>query len=154
MFLTSAEADEIEAQVAGIESRTGVQVVTAVVGKSDTYVELPWKAFALGASVAALATVAVDTLRPQWATSNTAVVQAGIILGAGAAAALLAVFVPAFARVFLRAVRAEVEVRQYAQSMCLDGRSSPRRAAGECWCSSVSSSAGSKSLQTTACAIA
>src|SRR5206468_3641109 len=47
-------------------------------------------------------------------------VQAAIILAAGAASALLAVFVPAFARLFLRKVRAEVEVRQYAQSMFLD----------------------------------
>ena len=119
MFLTAAEADDIAKHVAGIEARTGVQIVTAVVGKSDTYVELPWKAFALGASMAALAAVTADAVRPQWATSNTALVQAGIILGAGAVAALLAVFVPSFARLFLRAVRAEVEVRQYAQSMCL-----------------------------------
>ena len=54
MFLTKAEADAIDAQVARLESRTGVQVVTAVVGKSDTYAELPWKAFALGASLAGL----------------------------------------------------------------------------------------------------
>ena len=49
MFLTKTEADAIDARVAAVESRTGVQIVTAVVGKSDTYVELPWKAFALGA---------------------------------------------------------------------------------------------------------
>jgi putative membrane protein len=120
MFLTPAEADQIEAQVAGIESRTGVHIVAAVVGKSDTYVELPWKAFALGASVAALAAVTADALRPQWATSNMAVIQAGIVLGAGAVGALLAVFVPAFARLFLRAVRAELEVRHHAKSMFLD----------------------------------
>jgi putative membrane protein len=120
MFLTPAEADEIEAQVARVKSRTGVQIVAAVVGKSDTYVELPWKAFALGASVAALASVAADALRPQWATSNTAAIQAGIVLGAGAVGALLAVFVPAFARLFLRAVRAELEVRQHAKAMFLD----------------------------------
>jgi putative membrane protein len=95
-------------------------VVTAVVGKADTYAELPWKAFALGTSLSALVTVTADALRPQWATSNSAMIQAGIILGAGAAGALLAVFVPAFARLFLRAVRAEVEVRQYAQSLCLE----------------------------------
>src|SRR5436190_252381 len=114
MFLTPAEADQIAAQVAGIESRTGVQIVAAVVGKCDSYVELPWKAFALGASVSALALVTADTWRPQWATSTTVVAFAGIVLAAGAVLALLAVFVPAFARAFLRAVRAEAEVRQYA----------------------------------------
>jgi putative membrane protein len=97
-----------------------VQIVAAVVGKSDAYLELPWKAFALGVSAAALATVTADALRPQWTTSNTAIIQAAIVLGAGAACALLAIFVPAFARLFLRVVRAEGEVRQYAQSMCLD----------------------------------
>jgi putative membrane protein len=119
MFLTTTEADEIEAHVAGIEARTGVQIVAAVVGKSDTYVELPWKAFALGVSAAALASVTVDALRPAWTTANTAIIQAVIVLGAGGAVALLAIFVPAFARLFLRAARAEAEVRQYAQSMCL-----------------------------------
>jgi uncharacterized membrane protein len=119
MFLTTTEADEIEAHVAGIEARTGVQIVAAVVGKSDTYVELPWKAFALGVSAAALASVTVDALRPEWTTANTAIIQAVIVLGAGGAVALLAIFVPAFARLFLRAARAEAEVRQYAQSMCL-----------------------------------
>lgn len=36
MFLSDAEADAIDAQIGRLESRTGVQVVTAVVGKSDT----------------------------------------------------------------------------------------------------------------------
>ena len=119
MFLTTTEADEIETQVAGIEARTGVQIVAALVGKCDAYVELPWKAFALGVSAAALATVSADALRPEWTTANTAVIQAVIVLGAGAAVALLAIFVPGFARLFLRTARAEAEVRQYGQSMYL-----------------------------------
>jgi len=120
MFLTSAEADKIDAHVAAIESRTGVQIVSAVVGKSDTYVELPWKAFAMGASAAALAMVTADTIRPQWVMSDPAVLNAVAILGAGAACALLAIFVPGFARLFLRASRADLEVRTYARSMFLD----------------------------------
>src|SRR5438034_847057 len=69
MFLTDAEADAINAQVAGVESRTGVEVATAVVGKSDTYVELPWKAFALGASLASFGVVIADVWRPDWVTA-------------------------------------------------------------------------------------
>jgi putative membrane protein len=119
MFLTKDESDAIDAQVARVEARTGVQIATAVVGKSDSYVELPWKAFALGASIAALGMVVADLWRPEWVTSATALLHAITILGAGAVVALLAVFAPPFARLFLRTVRAEVEVRQRAQSMFL-----------------------------------
>lgn len=119
MFLPGAEAQAVEAAVARIEARTGVQIVTAVVGKSDTYVELPWKAFALGASLAAFAGVAADLWRPQWVTAATPLVDAVTVLAAGAALALLAMFVPPFARLFLRVHRAEVEVRQHAQSLFL-----------------------------------
>ncbi len=72
MFLNDAEADTIDAQIGRLESRTGVQVVTAVVGKSDTYAELPWAAFALGAALAGFAVVLADAVRPQWITSHTA----------------------------------------------------------------------------------
>ena len=66
MYLTRAELDAIEARTAALEAHAGVQVVTAVVGKSDHYVELPWKAFALGAVLAALGVVLADALRPDW----------------------------------------------------------------------------------------
>jgi putative membrane protein len=119
MFLSDAEADAIDAQIGRLESRTGVQVVTAVVGKSDTYAELPWTAFAFGAALAGFALVLVDTARPQWAASNTALVHTMTILGAAAASALLAIFVSPFARLFLRPARRDLEVRQYAQSLFL-----------------------------------
>ena len=118
-YLTATETDALDAQIARVEAAAAVQVVTAVVGKSDSYVELPWKAFALSASLAGLVLVAIDAWRPQWITSYTALVHATAILAAGAAAALLAIFVPAFARLFLRAARRDVEVRQYAQSLFL-----------------------------------
>lgn len=119
MFLSDAEADAIDAQIGGLESRTGVQVVTAVVGKADSYAELPWKAFALGAAFAGLAVVLADQRWPQWVTSHTVLIHATAILGAATASALLAVFVPPFARLFLRATRRDLEVRQYAQSLFL-----------------------------------
>lgn len=119
MFLTTKEAEAIDALVAGVESRTGVQVVTALVARSDSYIELPWKAFALGASFAACGVVATDIVRPDWTTATTALVHALVILAAGAAAALAAVFVPPFGRLFLRDTRREVEVRQYAESLFL-----------------------------------
>ena len=119
MFLSSTEADEVNAAVARVESRTGVQIVTSLVGKSDAYSELPWIAFALGTALAGGAAVFADAWRPDWVTSRTALAQAVVILGTGAAAALLAVFVPPFARLFLRESRRDVEVRQYAESLFL-----------------------------------
>lgn len=56
---------------------------------------------------------------PQWVRSHTALIHATTILGAAAASALLAVFVPPFARLFLRATRRDLEVRQHAQSLFL-----------------------------------
>jgi putative membrane protein len=93
--------------------------VPAVVGRSDNYAELPWMAFAAGTSLAALGLVAADTLRPHWTVAYTALVHATIILGAGATAALLAIFVPPFARLFLRPAQIGAEVRQYAESLFL-----------------------------------
>src|SRR5580704_11418386 len=119
MFLTSAEADAIAAQVARIESRTGAQVFAKVVGKSDTYAELPWKAFALGATVVALAIVIGDALRPEWVTSATPIVQAASILAAGGAAWLAAVLIPGFARFFLEGPRHHIEAHVHAQSLFL-----------------------------------
>src|SRR5690348_10827589 len=48
--LTPDEQAAVSALVLDVEARTGVPLVVAVVGKSDSYAELPWKAFAFGAS--------------------------------------------------------------------------------------------------------
>lgn len=118
-YLTDEESASLDLLVSGIEARTGTQIVPAVVGKSDSYVELPWTAFALGASLAALGLVLADAWRPQWTVSSTAILHAGVVLGAAAACALLAIFAPPFARLFLRPARSQVEVRQYAESLFL-----------------------------------
>jgi len=119
MSLTAAEADALEARVAAVEARTGAEVVPAVVAKSDVYVELPWKAFALGAALSGLAVVALDWARPDWATARAALVHVVSILTAGAASALAAVFVPAYARLFLRGTRRENEVAHHARLLFL-----------------------------------
>jgi putative membrane protein len=116
--LTPAETDAIAAEAARIESRTGAQIVAKVVGKSDTYAELPWKAFALGVTVAAFAIVLGDALHPEWVTAATPLVQAVSILAAGGAASLAAVLIPAFARLFL-GPRHHVEAHVHAQSLFL-----------------------------------
>ena len=119
MLLSKAEADAITARSAQLESRVGVQVIAAIIGKADAHVELPWKAFALGAVLSGLAMVVADLARPQWLTANVALVDTVTILGTGAASALLAVFVPAYARFFLRSTRRDAEVRRYAEALFL-----------------------------------
>lgn len=119
MYLTRSEADTIEQRTASLEAHAGVQVITAVVGKADVYAELPWRAFALGSVLAALATVVADWLRPDWVSAHAALLHVVTILGVGAASALLAIVVPAYARWFLAASRRDAEVRQYAESMFL-----------------------------------
>lgn len=118
-ILTDQERNELDRRVADAEKRTGAQVVLAVVKRSDTYAELPWKAFALGAAVAGSGAVLLDLLRPGWNSSVAVLFAIVFTLAAGSACALLCIAVPKFARFFLDAHRAEVEVRQYAQSLFL-----------------------------------
>lgn len=119
-MLSDQDKQAIVARVARLERATGVQVVTAVVDRADAYPELAWKAFALAASLAALAVVVLDVLRPDWMTAYAALTHVLPVLGAGAVSALLAEFVPSYARCFLRAHRRDGETRQCAESLFLD----------------------------------
>jgi len=120
MHLTPQEADAVEARIARVEARTGVQIVTAVVGKCDGYPEIVWKAFALGIAAAALVVVALDVVRPDWVDAHYTWLNVAPILAAGAVSALLAIAVPECARLFLNRLRAAGEVRQFAQAMFLE----------------------------------
>lgn len=117
--LNDQERLRLNRSVADTEKRTGAQIALAVIERCDAYSELPWKAFALGAAMAGLFISALDLLRPGW-TSDTSVLLAVVMtLAAGAACALLCVCLPGFARLFLDAHRAEIEVRQYAEKLFL-----------------------------------
>jgi putative membrane protein len=118
-YLTAGEAASLDTLVARVEARTGIQIVPAIVGKADTYAEVPWKAFAIGAAFSALALVVFDDLKPTWATASTAIMHAIVVLVAGGACALAAGFVPAIARLLVRDTHEIVEVRQYAESLFL-----------------------------------
>jgi putative membrane protein len=118
-FLDQRESAALEHAIADLEAKSGVQLVTAVIGKADSYVELPWKAFALGTALASLVLVVADTLSPRWSGAENALIFAVAILGAGAASGLLAVVAPPYARLFLRASRRDLEVRHYAQAFFL-----------------------------------
>ena len=117
--MNEQERKQLDLQVAEAEKRTGAQIVLAVVERSDVYAELPWKAFALGAAAAGLAITVLDLLRPGWHSPAVVLLSVMATLIAGAACALVCVGLPGFARLFLDAHRAEVEARQYAESLFL-----------------------------------
>ena len=120
MHLTAADSQAIEQRVRALERAIGVDVVTIVVGKCDAYPEIVWNAFALGASLAALVVVVGDLVRPDWVTSAAIVTSVVAVLGVGALCALASVYLPGFARLFLRDARAALETSQYAKVQFLD----------------------------------
>lgn len=119
LLLTGDEKAAIEARVAALEQTAGIEVVTVITAKSDEYPEIVWEAFAFGAAFTALAVVVADLLRPEWVTGALVFIPVIVVLAAGALCALATIYVPAFARLFLRKSRAEVEVTQYANGQFL-----------------------------------
>ena len=117
--VSAGEATSIERRIAEVEARTGVQLVAAVVPRADVYPELPWRAFALGTSLAGLIALAIDVGRPDWLSAQALLGQTLAILAGGAAAGLAAAYLPAFAKLFLGTERAKTEVRQCAESLFL-----------------------------------
>ncbi len=116
-MLDTSDATAIEERIRAVEARTGAEVVVALVARTDRFHGLRWRAFALGAALAALFVVLLDVARPDWATSHTAIVTAGAIIGTGIACAALATVWPAFERLFLPFTRAQAEVRQRAAAL-------------------------------------
>jgi uncharacterized membrane protein len=119
MYLAHQEAEAIAAQIAGIERRTGVEIVVAIVGRADPYPEARWKAFALAVAFAALLVVAIDLTHVDWPVATILLPAVVAILAIGIVNALAAQFVPPYARLYVRHNRAEAEVRQYAESLFL-----------------------------------
>jgi putative membrane protein len=117
--LSDHDRGRLDGLIAEAEKRTKTQIVLALIRRSDSYAELPWKAFALGSSIAGLLVLILKLPIYDWYPRLTALMVTALILGAGAAFALLAVLVPGFAKRFLSVHRAEVEVRQYAESLFL-----------------------------------
>jgi putative membrane protein len=117
--LSDHDRRRLDVRVAETEKRTGTQIVLTVIQRSDSYTELPWKAFALGASAAGLALLLHWRLY-DWYPDVPPLVMVVGILASGALLALLTVVIPRFARLFLSDYRAEVEVQQYAKALSLD----------------------------------
>lgn len=119
LILSDHDRNKLDERIAEAEKRTKAQIVLAVINRSDNYAELPWKAFALGVSVAGLLIFILDLLSSYWTSHAMVLVAVAATLASGAVFALLTVFVPGFARFFLSTHRAGVEVRQYAESLFL-----------------------------------
>lgn len=117
--MTKQGLRNLDHRVADVEKRTGAQIVLAVIERSDAYPELPWKAFALGTAVAGLLVAWQDMARPAWISGFAILFAVVLTLAAGISCALLCVYAPQFARLFLDRRRASAEVRQYASALFL-----------------------------------
>ena len=117
MRLTEQDRTFIATRVAALETRTGTQVVTAVVAKSDSYPEVPWKAFALGSASAAMAVAAWEWFADPWSEAHSSLLHVLVILGSGALFALASVLSPRLARLFIDRARRDAEATQFAQGL-------------------------------------
>jgi putative membrane protein len=113
--LSQSDKDHLNQLVAEAEKRTNAQIVLAVVKRSDSYAEIPWKAFAIGTSVAGLLLFVLHAALPSW--YSRVLIALAATLATGIFLALLTVFVPRFATLFLSSHRAETEVKQHAESV-------------------------------------
>lgn len=113
------EKNRLEALVAETEKRTGCQMVLSVIERCDTYPEIPWKAFALGCSIASVFALNMTMVNSFDSPATAVMLALVMIFAAGSGLALLCVFFPDFARLFLQKNRAATETRQYAESLFL-----------------------------------
>jgi putative membrane protein len=120
MQLSEQDKERLTSRVGVLEAKTGAQVVTCLVARSDSYPEAPWKAFSLGASIAAIAMGACALLIRDWEAAEPILYSATAILGSGALLALLTMAFAPLARLFTDRVRRGVEVGQHARSMFFD----------------------------------
>ena len=120
-ILNDQERRKLDQRISEAEKVTGAQIVLAVVKRSDSYPEIPWKAFAMGVSVAGLVVFLLDLFFSTWmpqTTLLTAAISATFLVGV--LFALLTVGITGLARLFLTENRSQEEVRQYAESVFLD----------------------------------
>lgn len=118
-ILSEADRSLLEKRIKEAEAQTRTQIVLAVIKRSDNYAEIPWKAFAMGASAASLIVLLLDLLFPVWMTSIVILLSIAAILVAGALLALITVISPGIARLFLTRNRRQTEPLQYAESLFL-----------------------------------
>ena len=117
--LSENDRRHLENRIAEAEKLTKSQIVLATVNRSDSYLEIPWKAFALGVSVTAFMVFLIDVILFRWSQGTAVLLSIAITLAVAASLVVLTILVPGVARVFLSDSRAETETRQYAESLFL-----------------------------------
>lgn len=118
--LSDQDRKHLDARVLDTEKRTGTQIVLSVIQRCDSYSELPWKAFAMGASTGGLIQLLLYWRFYECYPDQPVLVMVAGMLACGALPALLTMMIPRFAKCFLSGFRAEAEVHQYAKSLFLD----------------------------------
>jgi len=117
--LSENDRSQLEKRIAEAERLTKTQIVLATVKRSDSYVEIPWKAFALGTSVTGLLVFSLDLSLVARINDGAVLISIVTTLAIAAFVVLLTILFPGFARLFLSDNRAETETHQYAQSLFL-----------------------------------
>lgn len=117
--LNEEAKSRLEEAVAGVEKRTGSQIVLAVIERCDAYPEIPWKAFAMGCSIASVFALNLSMVYGFTLPESAVLLAIVMILSAGAGLAVLSMLFPNFARLFLQKNRAQTETLQYAESLFL-----------------------------------
>jgi len=118
-FFSEADLEAIRATVREAESRTSGEIVPYVVDRSDEYASAPWKGAALGALLAPLVALAIH----QWSNVWGIPLEYWIALPApigGAAAYLVAAFLPPLRRWLSGEHVLEARVRRRAAAAFLD----------------------------------
>ncbi len=118
-MLTDTDRSLLDRRIAETEKQTRAQIVLASVLRSDSYAEIPWKAFAIGVSLASLIMIFLDLFVIGWITNSLILSSLAVIMATGAIFALLSVLIPGFGKLFLSPQRKETETMQYAESLFL-----------------------------------
>lgn len=116
-ILSDSDRARLDEKISEAEKLTRAQIVLAVVGRSGSYPDIPWKAFALGSSVTGFAIFLYDLFVPEWFTFTAILGQVSLVLASGASTALLTLLFPRFASLFIPAIRKETETFLHAESL-------------------------------------
>lgn len=118
-ILTETDRDILNKHISEAEEKTNAQIVLAAIRRCDNYAEVPWKAFAIGSSLTALAVFLIDLIIFRWTTDTIILFAISSILIAGTLLSLLTIILPDFARLLIPKIRQETETIQYAEALFL-----------------------------------
>jgi len=120
LYLSEKDKEILNKKIEEAERASKAQIVLATVKRSDNYAEIPWLAFALGASITGLLVFLSAVIAPYWISGMAILISVVAILGTASLLAVMTIIFENFARLFLSGSRAETEIRQFGQSMFLN----------------------------------